>query len=279
MEKYELLPQQLLFEGTITPDQFFEPKRMSGEQIRLTHDDEYYRKLIDGQLSAKEIRRIGFPMRQELIERGHYIAMGTLEAARFALEEGIALNIAGGTHHAYAGHGEGFCIFNDFAIAANVLLAEREVKQILIVDLDVHQGNGTARIFYDRAEVFTFSMHGERNYPLRKEKSDLDIGLADHTSDNMYLKILGQVYPTLVEEVKPDIIFYLAGADILDSDHLGRIRVSKQGARYRDELVLSLCERMQIPVVVAMGGGYSPRLRDVIEAHANTFRVAMHLYN
>jgi len=278
MEKYTLLPEQLVYENTVSPDAFFSPKALSLEQIALTHSREYLEKLENLTLSRKEIRDIGFPVSKALIERGKHIAGATYQCAQYALEYGCALNIAGGTHHSFKDRGEGFCVFNDFAIAANLLLDEKAVQQILIVDLDVHQGNGTAHIFKNNAQVFTFSMHGERNYPLRKESSDLDIDLVDKTKDDFYLNTLKETLEPLIERVKPDLIFYLSGVDILESDKLGRLSVTKEGCKHRDEHVFELCKKFEIPVAVSMGGGYSEKLSDIIDAHANTYRVAVDHY-
>ncbi len=278
MQKYELLPEQLLFEGTVVSDNFFEPTPLEERDILLTHTRDYWHKLRDGLLSTKEIRAIGFPMRPELVARGRYIAMGTVQCAMYALQHGIAMNIAGGTHHAFSYKGEGFCLFNDMAIAANYLLQRSIVQKILIVDLDVHQGNGTAQIFANEPRVFTFSMHGANNYPVRKERSDLDIGLADKTDDRLYLRILADTLPGLIETVQPELIFYLSGVDVLETDKLGRLGMSMAGCKARDQLVLDACRRYQIPVAVSMGGGYSPRLATVIEAHANTFRLAQEMF-
>jgi acetoin utilization deacetylase AcuC-like enzyme len=203
---------------------------------------------------------------------------GTVQAALFALEYGIAMNIAGGTHHAFTNRGEGFCLLNDMAIAANYLLTHRQLKKILIVDLDVHQGNGTAQIFRNEPRVFTFSMHGGNNYPLHKEKSDLDVPLPDGIKDAAYLKRLTDNLPKLVEQVQPDFIFYQAGVDILDTDKLGRLKVSRTGCKARDQFVLETCKRHRVPVTVSMGGGYSQKITDIVEAHANTFRLAQYLY-
>jgi acetoin utilization deacetylase AcuC-like enzyme len=194
------------------------------------------------------------------------------------MKDGVAMNVAGGTHHAFADRGEGFCVFNDIALAANVLLSQQLVKKILIVDLDVHQGNGTAKIFEKDPRVFTFSMHGARNYPTRKEQSDLDIGLPDQTNDQLYLSTLKETLPRLMDEVQPDFIFYLAGVDVLATDKLGRLALSMEGCKQRDRLVLETCHRNQIPVAISMGGGYSERLAHIVEAHCNTFREAMRLY-
>lgn len=197
---------------------------------------------------------------------------------KIAMDSGVALNIAGGTHHAYADRGEGFCVFNDFAIASNMLLHEGGAERILIVDLDVHQGNGTARIFANDKRVFTFSMHGEKNYPLRKEKSDLDIGLPDKTGDELYLKTLQEHLPSLIKNHKPDLIMYLAGVDILETDKLGRLSLTVQGCKRRDHFVFRQCIDHQIPVAVSMGGGYSPNIKTIVDAHANTFRLAADLF-
>jgi acetoin utilization deacetylase AcuC-like enzyme len=278
MAKYELLPEQLLYDGTITEAQFFAPDRLTEEVLLLTHTPAYWKKLQEQRLTAKEERAIGFPMRPSLVDRGRFIAQGTIQCALYAREHGVALNIAGGTHHAFADRGEGFCVFNDFAIAANYLLREGISRQILIIDLDVHQGNGTARIFAGRPEVFTFSMHGDRNYPLRKETSDLDIPLPDGTGDEAYLRILREQLPRLLDEVQPDMVFYLSGVDVLATDRLGRLGLSLAGCRERDRLVLAACKAKQIPVAVSMGGGYSERIAYIIEAHANTYRTAMELF-
>jgi len=278
MEKYDILPDQLLFEGTANQENFFEPMPLDGAYILLTHSETYWEKLQQQQLNAKEIRAIGFPMTPRLVERGRYIAAGTLQCARYAMQYGVSLNIAGGTHHAFSDRGEGFCVFNDIALAANCLLAEQLVKKILVVDLDVHQGNGTAQIFAHDSRVFTFSMHGAMNYPLRKEQSDLDIGLPEGTEDGPYLRLLRETLPRLIDEVQPDLIFYQSGVDVLESDKLGRLRLSIQGCKLRDRIVLETCKRHGIPIAVSMGGGYSTRLATIIEAHANTYRLAQEIF-
>ncbi|MCC7467489.1 MAG: histone deacetylase, partial [Saprospiraceae bacterium] len=191
---------------------------------------------------------------------------------------GCSMNIAGGTHHAFADRGEGYCCFNDQAVASNWLLKEGLAQRILIVDLDVHQGNGTAKIFEHEPRVFTFSMHGERNYPVRKEKSNLDIGLPDGMEDEAYLQILRETLPRLLDEFQPDFVFYQSGVDILETDKLGRLNISRDGCRERDKVVFSLCKQHRLPVVASMGGGYSPRIADIVEAHANTFRVAQEVF-
>ena len=278
MIKYELIPEQLLYEGTIEHANFFAPTPLTEEIILKTHDANYWKKLQDLTLTRKEERATGFPVRKDLIERGRVISGGTIECALYAQQYGVAMNVAGGTHHAFADRGEGFCILNDMAIASNYLLDEGIVQKILIVDLDVHQGNGTAHIFQNENRVFTFSMHGVKNYPLRKEISNLDIGLPDKTEDKLYLETLYNTLPRLIDEVEPDLIFYLSGVDILTTDKLGRLSVSMQGCKARDKFVFEQCKKNNIPVAVSMGGGYSPRIAHIVEAHANTFRVAQDLY-
>ena len=277
MIKYDLIPEQLLHEGSILPAQLFAPSPMEESDILLTHTTEYWEKLKNQKLSTQEIRKNGFPFSPELVYREICINQGTLLAAQYALENGIALNVAGGTHHAYAGSGEGFCILNDFASAANSLLQQKKLKRILIVDLDVHQGNGTAAIFAGREDVFTFSMHGASNYPMHKEKSHLDIPLPDAIQDGEYLKILEETLPKLINSFHPDMIFYLSGVDVLATDKLGRLALSRAGCKTRDYFVMSTAMKSGIPVTVAMGGGYSENIRDIVEAHCNTFRVAIEL--
>ena len=278
MLKYELIPAQLLHEGTYTAEQFFKPKASTPEVILKTHDAAYYQKLISLQLSASEQRAIGFPQSKALIERELIITQGTIDCSIAALTNGIALNVAGGTHHAFADRGEGFCILNDMCVAANYLLEHNYCKKIMIVDLDVHQGNGTAKIMENNNHVFTFSMHGATNYPFRKEKSDLDIGLTDGTTGELYLSILEDTLPKLISEVKPDLVFYLSGVDILETDKFGKLKVSLDDCKRRDAFVLSSLKKNNIPIVVALGGGYSPDVRTIVEAHCNTFRLAADLF-
>jgi acetoin utilization deacetylase AcuC-like enzyme len=278
MSKYEILPQQLLYEGTIKSENIFHPSPLEERWILNTHDVDYWNKLSTLSLAAQEIRRTGFPLTTELVQREIVIANGTVQCALHALRFGIAMNIAGGTHHAFTNRGEGFCLLNDIAIAAKYLLQNGLVKRILVVDLDVHQGNGTAQIFRDNNRVFTFSMHGAHNYPLIKEISDLDIALPDYSDDNFYLSVLDANLKNLLDQVQPDFIFYQSGVDILDTDKLGRLNVSREGCKQRDQLVLKSAKENRIPLVASMGGGYSPDLRDIIEAHANTFRLAQEIF-
>lgn len=278
MIKYELLPEQLIYEGTVTEDNFFHPPKLDEATILMTHEPAYWEKLKNQQLSRKEIRAIGFPMSERLVERGRHIANGTVQCARFAQQNGVALNVAGGTHHSFSYKGEGFCLLNDIAIAANYLLHHQLAGKILIVDLDVHQGNGTAQIFRGEDRVFTFSMHGAKNYPLRKEKSDLDIALPDKTEDEPYLKVLRETLPRILDQVAPDFVFYLSGVDVLETDKLGRLALSIAGCKERDRLVFENCRKNDLPVAVSMGGGYSERIAHIIEAHANTYRVAQEVF-
>jgi len=278
MEKYDLLPKQLLHEGTCTDENFFKPEFPEESHILKAHDPEYVKRLENLELSKKEIRVSGFPLSQALVNREQIIADGTLKACDYALENGIAMNIAGGTHHAFSDRAEAFCLLNDQAIGARYLQNKGLAKKILIIDLDVHQGNGTAEIFKNDDSVFTFSMHGKGNYPFRKEKSDLDIELEDGTKDEAYLKELKSILPDLIEKTSPDFIFYLCGVDILESDKLGRLSCSINGCKERDRFVLQTCHDLQIPVECSMGGGYSKEIKHIIEAHANTYRLAQEIY-
>lgn len=278
MLKYELIPEQLLYEGSITNENLFAPTVCSDEIVLLTHDNVYLDKLKQQTLSAKEQRHIGFPQSPALTERELIITQGTIDCCKYAFANGIAMNVAGGTHHAFADRGEGFCLLNDFATAANYLLQQKLAKQILIVDLDVHQGNGTAKLFEQNSSVFTFSMHGAHNYPFHKETSDLDIGLKDGTDDSVYLPLLQNTLEMLINKVKPDFVFYLSGVDILETDKFGKLKVTMQGCKQRDEIVFSQLLQHQIPCTVAMGGGYSPDVRTIVEAHCNTFRLAKDMY-
>ncbi len=279
MLKYELIPAQLLHEGSIEVDNLFSPTLCTNEIVLLTHTEEYLNKLINQTLTASEQRRIGFPQSTELTKRELMITQGTINCCNYALEYGAAMNIAGGTHHAFADKGEGFCLLNDMAIAANYLLQKKLAKKILIIDLDVHQGNGTAKLMDLEDRVFTFSMHGEHNYPFHKEKSDLDIGLKDGTDGKTYLGILEETLPNLIKMVQPDFAFYLSGVDILSTDEFGKLNITLDECKQRDELVFNLLKKNNIPVTVAMGGGYSKDVKIIVEAHCNTFRLASAIFN
>ncbi|MGV3510270.1 MAG: histone deacetylase [Sphingobacteriaceae bacterium] len=278
MIKYELIPQQLLHEGLITSDNLFSPETATEEVVLLTHDKNYWERLRDLKLTPQEERRTGFSLTSQLVERELRIVQGTIDGCSFAKEYGIAFNVAGGTHHAGSNWGEGFCLLNDQAVAANYLLNTGNASSILIIDLDVHQGNGTAEIFAKEPRVFTFSMHAEKNFPFRKESSDLDIGLTNGINDDEYLTVLNNTLPELIDTTKPDFIFYLSGVDVLATDKLGHLALSRQGCKERDRIVLKLCKENKIPLQVSMGGGYSEKIYDIVEAHCNTYRLATELY-
>jgi acetoin utilization deacetylase AcuC-like enzyme len=278
MLKYDLIPQQLFYEGTITHENIFSPHPCSDDVVLLTHTKEYLQKLKDQTLSAKEQRHIGFPQSPQLTLRELIITQGTIDCCHHAFKNGVALNVAGGTHHAFAERGEGFCLLNDFAVASNYLLSSKLVSKILIIDLDVHQGNGTAKIFEHEDRVFTFSMHGGNNYPFHKEKSDLDIELKDGTTTEEYLALLKDTLPTLIQNVRPDIAFFLSGVDVLNTDKFGKLKLTLEGCKKRDEFVFNLLKQQSVAGVVAMGGGYSPNVKSIVEAHCNTFRLAKEIY-
>nr|WP_315205451.1 histone deacetylase [uncultured Flavobacterium sp.] len=278
MLKYELLPQQLVHEGTASVADFFEPEMCDLAPVLAIHTTTYVNDLLQLTLDTKAARKIGFPLSKELVERELIIAQGTIVGAQKSFDTKVSFNIAGGTHHAFTDHGEAFCLLNDQAITAQFLLNHKLAKKIVIIDLDVHQGNGTAEIFQNNPNVFTFSTHGKTNYPFKKETSDLDIAFDDGTTDDTFLKTIGNIIPKLIETQKPDFIFYLAGVDILASDKLGKLSCSLEGCKKRDELVFELCAKHQIPIQVSMGGGYSPDIKTIIEAHANTYRVAKSIF-
>jgi acetoin utilization deacetylase AcuC-like enzyme len=321
MLKYDLICEQLLYEGTVTNDNIFHPQMLTPEVILSTHTVDYWQRLSKAELTPKEMRKVGFPLTEHLIKRTITIAGGTVECALFALKYGVAMNTAGGTHHAFTDHGEGFCLLNDVAIAANYLLDNHLAKRILIVDLDVHQGNGTAEIFRKSTRsmsdvgcrmsemssllksktsnqliseigsplksdipnpksegVFTFSVHGANNYPLHKEQSSLDIGLPDGVEDKYYLTTVREQLLRLFDTFEPDFVFFNSGVDVLATDKLGKLKLTQEGCRQRDLLVFELCKRHKVPISVSMGGGYSPRVATIVEAHANTFRSAQSVF-
>jgi acetoin utilization deacetylase AcuC-like enzyme len=279
MLKYELIPEQLLYEGSINADNLFSPAPCSDDIILLTHTAAYLEKLKNQTLSPKEQRHIGFPQSPMLTERELVITQGTIDCCRYAFENGVSMNVAGGTHHAFADRGEGFCLLNDFAVAANYLLQNKLAKQILIIDLDVHQGNGTAKIFEQERRVFTFSMHGRHNYPFHKENSSLDIALEDGTNDTVYLQLLQTHLTNIITTIQPDFAFFLSGADILATDKFGKLKISLAGCRQRDKLVFTMLQQNKIPCTVAMGGGYSADVKMIVEVHCNTFRTALSVYD
>jgi acetoin utilization deacetylase AcuC-like enzyme len=278
MLKYELIPEQLIYEGLITQDNLFSPEAVTEDIVLLSHERAYWERLRDLKLSPAEIRRSGFPLSAALLKRELVIAQGSINGSLNALINGIAFNVAGGTHHAGSNWAEGFCLLNDQAIAANYLLDKGLSKRILIVDLDVHQGNGTAEIFKNDRRVFTFSMHAEKNFPFRKEQSDLDIGLEDGIGDLEYLDILNEQLARVINLHQPDFVFYLSGVDVLHTDKLGKLNLSLNACKKRDEIVFKSCKNLNLPVQVSMGGGYSPKITDIVDAHCNTFRMAHNLF-
>jgi len=278
MEKYELLPQRLKREGLVTDDDFFHPSEGIKYDLSV-HDPAYLKRLLALQLTKKEERASGFELSESLVQRELRITNGTVEGALWALEHrSAAFNIAGGTHHASSNRAEGFCLLNDQAVAAHHLLHNAECQKILIVDLDVHQGNGTAQIFANEERVFTFSMHGANNYPYHKPPSDLDIPLPDNTNDKKYLGLLKDYLPNIITKINPKFIFYLAGVDVLAEDKLGRLGLTLKGCKERDELVFTLAKDNNIPIMTTMGGGYAPDIKIILEAHCNTFRSASNVF-
>jgi acetoin utilization deacetylase AcuC-like enzyme len=278
IRKFELVRDLLLAEGTLRPDEIVEPQPAAIEDVLLVHTEDYVTRLRSGSLTARELRRLGLPWSKALVRRSFLTTGGTLLAARNALAEGIGANLAGGTHHAFPERGEGFCVLNDVAITIRVLQRDGLIRRASIVDCDVHQGNGTAAIFRDDPNVFTFSMHGAKNYPLFKERSTLDVELPDGTGDEDYLKSLAENLPHALEH-EPDIIFYLAGADPFINDRMGRLSLTKEGLRARDEFVLTECRERRIAVVTVMSGGYAADIKDTVEIHANTVRAARKVFH
>jgi len=277
IRKFEHVRDKLLSEGTLRSDEIVEPDPVIVDDLLLVHTKDYITRLQNGTLTPKEIRRLGLPWSQTLVRRSFYAISGTINAARFALQDGVSTNLAGGTHHAFPDRGEGFCVLNDVAVAIRVLQREGLARRFLIVDCDVHQGNGTAFIFKDSPEVFTFSMHGAKNYPLFKEASTLDIELPDNTSDTEFLETLSEAMPRVLTH-DPDLIFYLAGADPYEKDKLGRLGLTIEGLRKRDEMVLGFAKSHGVPVVTTMSGGYASDIEDTVEIHCNTIRAVKKVY-
>ena len=277
IRKFELVRSKLLEEGTLQPDEIVEPEAAAVEDVCLVHTEDYITRLRNGTLTAKEIRKLGLPWSQSLVRRSFHAISGTINAARFALENEISSNLAGGTHHAFPDRGEGFCVLNDVAVAIRVLQREKLAKRFLIIDCDVHQGNGTAFIFKADEDVYTFSMHGEKNYPLFKETSNLDLELPDKTTDKEFLEILNEALPRIFLH-NPDIVFYLGGADPYEKDKLGRLNLSIEGLRQRDETILEFAKSKNVPVVTVMSGGYALDINDTVEIHCNTIRAVKKVY-
>ena len=278
MVKYELIPQQLLHEGLVEKENFFSPTLAKDYWIEKAHDKEYISKLKHLTLTKTEIRKTGFPLSKELVNREYIITQGTLDCVDFAIKYGASANIAGGTHHAFRDRGEGFCLFNDVAIGSYYAIEKHKMQSILIIDLDVHQGNGTASILRDNDNVFTFSMHGEKNYPFHKENSNLDVPVKDGITGKEYLKKLKENLDFLSDELSPDIIFYISGVDILNTDKLGRLAVKRDDCKKRDDMVFEFSKKSKAPIVTVMGGGYSEKIYDIVEAHCNTFKSMLSLF-
>jgi len=277
MPKYSLLRERALAAGILAPAELHIPEAAADEQILRAHDADYLERVKTGTLSPAEIRRIGFPWSPLMVERSRRSSGGTIAACRTALEEGIAVNLAGGTHHACRDHGEGYCIFNDSAIAARAMQAEGHVHRVVVLDCDVHQGNGTASILADDPTIFTFSIHGAKNFPFRKSKSDLDIELEDGTGDTVYLDMLEEGVQRALALSGADLAIYLAGADPFEDDRLGRLKLTKSGLLQRDQLVLDLCRSRGLPVAITMAGGYARNVEDIVEIHLQTIRLAASL--
>ncbi|HEV7993604.1 MAG TPA: histone deacetylase [Gemmatimonadaceae bacterium] len=272
--KYALLREAVISEGIVAPERVLDPARAELSALELVHTPDYVRRFSEGALDAAEIRRLGFPWSEALVERSYRAVGGTIAAARHALEHGVAMNLAGGTHHAFPDHGEGFCVFNDVAVAIRLLRRDGLVRRAAVVDLDVHQGNGTHAIFAGDAEVFTFSMHGGRNYPFHKVAGTLDVELADGTGDDDYLRELQTSLPRVLADSAPDLVVYIAGADPHESDALGRLALTFDGLARRDALVLESCREVGIPVAITIGGGYGRRIDDTVAVHLRTVRIA-----
>lgn len=272
--KYALLRDHALADGLVAPECMHEPARAARDDVRLVHTEDYVARFAAGRLSEAEQRRIGLPWSEALVERSFRAVGGTCEAAAAALERGVAMNLAGGTHHAFPDHGEGFCVFNDVAVAVRRLQRAGLVRRAAVVDLDVHQGNGTHAVFAGDASVFTFSMHGGRNYPFRKVPGTLDVELDDGAGDDTYLDALAHHLPRVIAAAAPDLVLFLAGADPHEHDRLGRLRLTFDGLARRDAMVLELCREVGIPVAITIAGGYGTRVEDTVRVHLNTLRVA-----
>lgn len=278
MVKYDLLPKLLLENQIITHEDIIVTDLVEEKDITLVHSVEYLTMCNTLSIPINMMRRIGFPQDESIIHREKLIMQGTINSTLFAFKDRVGFNIAGGTHHAFAAKGEGFCIFNDIAIAAMYLINNHLAKKILVIDLDVHQGNGTASIFKNEERVFTFSMHGKDNYPLEKEKSNLDVELLHNTNGDEYLLLLSNSLDYIFSNFTPDFAFFQAGVDILSTDKFGKLNVSQESCMLRDKIVFQECNKRSIPVSVTMGGGYSKDLNDILNAHLNTFKVAKEIY-
>ena len=278
MAKYSRLRERIIAEGLIASGDLHEAPLAALDDLLLVHDAAYVDAVTNGTVPHDVQRRIGFPWSPQMVERSRRSVGATIAAAAAALDDGAAANLAGGTHHAFADRGEGFCVFNDVAVAARVLQRDHHAGRIAIVDLDVHQGNGTAAIFAGDASVFTFSMHGDKNFPFKKEVSDLDVPLADGTGDDEYLPLLRTHLHDVLNRHQPDFVFYLAGADPFEGDRLGRLKMTVDGLRRRDEIVMEACTRARLPVAISMSGGYANDIDAIVTIHTNTIRTACNVF-
>jgi acetoin utilization deacetylase AcuC-like enzyme len=272
--KYALLRDALVSSGIVRAEAVHDPARATAEQLGRVHTDAYVRAILDGTLEPSAVRRLGFPWSPALVERSLRAVGGTLAAAHHALEQGVAMNLAGGTHHAFADRGEGFCVFNDVAVAIAALRAAGHARRVAVIDLDVHQGNGTHAIFAGDPATYTFSMHGRRNYPFTKVPGTLDVELDDGTTDVTYLALLAEALPRVLRDARPDVVFYLAGADPHEGDTLGRLALTHAGLRRRDAMVLEACREVGLPVVITIAGGYGRQIHDTVAVHVGTAEVA-----
>lgn len=274
MKKFKGLHRYLLEENIIASSDVVAPSMVDMANLQMVHTQDYAKGIMEGKLNKKKLRRLGLPWSKRLAIRSRLAVQGTINAAIMALQDGIAGNLAGGTHHAMADFGEGFCVFNDVAVAIKVLQQSMWAKNILVIDCDVHQGNGTAAIFKDNPNVFTFSLHGEKNYPFKKPPSSLDIGLPDNTKDDQYLKTLGDALDVIFDDFNPDLVFYLGGIDPLETDHFGRLSLTKKGLQRRDRLVIQKVVQQNLPLVLLLSGGYAPTLKETVLAHALMYKMA-----
>lgn len=277
-EKYRWLRERLLAQGVLRAQNLHLPRAATVDALTQAHTHDYVTRTLEGAWTRQEERRVGLPWSPQLVERARRSVGSTLAAARAALEEGLAINLGGGTHHAGPDWGAGFCVFNDVAVAARVLLAQGRVQRILVLDLDVHQGDGTAAIAAGDARIFTFSMHGERNYPFRKVPGDLDIGLPDGTEDQAYLEALRQGLAQVERRFQPQLVFYIAGADPYRDDRLGRLALTKEGLLARDRLVFTWVQQRSLPLVLVMGGGYARNIEDTVDIHVRTIALAKEMW-
>lgn len=272
--KYALLRERIVADGIVAAGDIAEPHRASREELLLVHAPEYLDRFTSGAMTPDELRRLGLPWSSALVERSHRAVGGTIDAARWALDHGLAMNLAGGTHHAFADRGEGFCVFNDVAVAIRVLQAERRIGRAVVIDLDVHQGNGTHAVFAGDPSVYTFSVHGGRNYPFQKIPGTCDIELDDGTGDDEYLAQLADTLPRVLAASEADLAIYLAGADPHEHDRLGRLKLTFAGLARRDAMVLAACREIGLPVAITIAGGYGRDIADTVTVHANTVRLA-----